>query len=326
MSAIRCVFVTGHEFGMSALTGLYRASRTVAPQVEIALVLTLSSKHCTETVGYADGSSDRFPDLEVRTALDRRLRADKSMIQDAAPSFLIVVGWSRLVPPEILDLPAQANGYEVRHGLGHGAIGMHPTLLPTGRGRAPLPWTLIKGLRKTGLSVFRLEEQADSGDIILQLPLDVADDETATTLFTRFQALHEAAGFELALRIAAKSVDARPQHHQSATLWPTRRSADSELDFTWPRADAYKLIRAQAFPYPAAYIDCRSGRLYVHAAVCEKRLSPIGPAVLPGRVTSVDQGCPIVECGDGEMISLRKLSWSHTGSLEWIVGELLSMH
>ena len=67
--------------------------------------------------------------------------------------WLFIIGWSQIARSDLLNTPKK------------GCIGMHPTLLPVGRGRAAIPWTIIKGLDKTGVTMFKLDEGVDTGDI-----------------------------------------------------------------------------------------------------------------------------------------------------------------
>ena len=65
-----------------------------------------------------------------------------------------------------------------------GAFGMHPTLLPRHRGRAPIPWAILSGLATTGVTLFEIPDaRADSGSIVGVVEVAIAEDETATTLF-----------------------------------------------------------------------------------------------------------------------------------------------
>src|SRR5262249_61101263 len=89
------------------------------------------------------------------------------------PHLGIVVGVSQLLPPAFLELPQK------------GFIGMHPTMLPQGRGRAPIPWAIIKGLKQTGVTLFYADKGADTGDILAQAAVPVRDDDTASTLGAR---------------------------------------------------------------------------------------------------------------------------------------------
>src|SRR5947208_11177932 len=102
-------------------------------------------------------------------------------LREADPDLTFVVGWSQLVLDEFIGLPR------------HGVFGMHPTLLPRHRGRAAIPWAILSGLAKTGVTLFEIvDSTADSGPIVGQVEVAIAPDETATTLFDKVTAAHVA--------------------------------------------------------------------------------------------------------------------------------------
>lgn len=321
--AVRCVVVTGHEFGLAALRGLLRAADQSGGELEVPLVLTLDERHRDDTVGYSSLGVDLTSrNTEVRVASDRRLERDVSHLRRLDPNFILVVGWSRLVGPTLLDLPSVVRGSRTRHGPKHGAIGMHPSLLPTGRGRAPIPWTVLHRLRTTGLTVFRLEEGPDEGEIIDQLPFTTGMRPTASGLFRRFLRSHEVAGYRLGTRMVAGRVISTPQDDSIATYWPKRVPLDSVLDFTRAASDLELLVRAQTDPYPNAYCECRSGTLSVTSVSLAR--APMTSS--PGDVVAVTRkGYPVVACGEAAL-TFRDWKWSVHPAPDWIPGVPLLEH
>ena len=69
-------------------------------------------------------------------------------------------------------------------------IGAHPTLLPKGRGRAAIPWAIIKGLDSTGLTFFKMDKGVDTGDILQQIEIPITKDETSNTLYDKVNTAH----------------------------------------------------------------------------------------------------------------------------------------
>src|ERR671936_50395 len=95
------------------------------------------------------------------------------------PDLIFIVGWSQLVLDEFIGLARQ------------GVFGMHPTLLPKHRGRAAIPWAILSGLAKTGVTLFEIADgTADSGPLVGQVEVPIAPDETATTLYARITQAH----------------------------------------------------------------------------------------------------------------------------------------
>lgn len=246
----RIAFVTGHEFGVRALQGILSSAAWHSGTISLPIVVGLGTERASRTVGYASPESlARAVGATAITTGDGSLRGLTPMLDAAAIDYLLVIGWSRLVPSEVLrSARREISGKP-------GAIGMHPTLLPIGRGRAPIPWTILKGLVSTGLTTFLLDEKADAGDILASHEIQVAPNETSTSLFYRIADLHFHAGQELADALANDALDPRPQDEALASVWEKRTPRDSEIRPDMTYADAQRLIRAQSFPYPGPFVS-----------------------------------------------------------------------
>src|SRR4029453_7170135 len=96
-------------------------------------------------------------------------------VRKLEPELVFVVGWSQLVHDPFIAIARD------------GIFGMHPALLPRHRGRAPIPWAILAGLARTGVTLFEIvDATADSGAIVGQLVVEIAPDETGRRLFARF--------------------------------------------------------------------------------------------------------------------------------------------
>src|ERR1700678_4096029 len=93
------------------------------------------------------------------------------------PDAIIVVGYGRIVPQWMLDLPPLGN------------INLHASLLPKYRGAAPIQWAIARGETVTGVTTMRIDAGLDTGDILLQRELPIAADDTAETIAPRLAAI-----------------------------------------------------------------------------------------------------------------------------------------
>jgi methionyl-tRNA formyltransferase len=157
--------------------------------------------------------------------------------------WLFIIGWSQIAGPEVLAAPTR------------GVLGIHPTLLPEGRGRAPIPWAIIKGLKETGVTLFKLDEGVDTGEIAAQEILFLAPDETATTLYKRVNDAHRTIIRNVWPALSADSINLRKQDETKATIWPGRTPEDGRItpDMTVEQVD--RLVRATTRPYPGAFTE-----------------------------------------------------------------------
>lgn len=243
VEASRVILVTGHRFGVSAFEGLLSSPAYLEGRIEVPLMIGLDADLAGGTVGYQP--IDRLAagqGVPYLFTTDGRLTSLADTIRGCRPDYVLVIGWSRLVSPEVLAIPE------------HGCIGMHPTKLPFGRGQAPIPWTIIKGMENTALSVFFLEAAADTGSIIAQYDLAVHPRETAASLFSRIGVTHFTAGFDLGAGIGDRAVTGQPQDPGAATVWGKRRPADGEITAAMTHAQIDALVRALLGPYPRAFV------------------------------------------------------------------------
>jgi len=159
------------------------------------------------------------------------------------PDCTFVLGLSQLLPPGLLKLT----------GL---TIGTHPSLLPDGRGRAAIPWSILLGWKRSGISFFGITEGIDEGLIHEQEPWDIGPRDDATVLYSKMCRAGEAALKRLLKSAASGGLIGRLQGKPQIGPLARRTPADGRID--WPCADAVaidRLIRATARPYPGAFTE-----------------------------------------------------------------------
>jgi methionyl-tRNA formyltransferase len=239
---VRLVLITGHTFGARAFEGIFASGAFIDGKITVGLMIGLDDSRAAATVGYQPlsrlAAEQAVPYIGTS---DGRLSSLAGRIRETGPSYLLVIGWSYLVGPDILSIPSA------------GCIGMHPSPLPVGRGQAPIPWTIIKGLRQTALCVFFLTEAADAGPVIARYELDVRGNETSASLFYRVGHVHFTAGLALAELIGGRAVTGHVQDEAAVTRWPRRRPADGEISAAMTAAEIDALVRALLGPYPRAF-------------------------------------------------------------------------
>jgi methionyl-tRNA formyltransferase len=273
------VLVTGHVFGQRAYEGIFASDAYLDGRLRVALMIGLDDSRAAATVGYQPLSAlAGFEGVPYVGIADGRLRSVADRIKALAPAYLLVIGWSYLIPPDVLAIPSG------------GCIGMHPTRLPLGRGQAPIPWSIIKGVETTALSVFFLEPAADTGPVIAQYELAIRPRETSASLFYRLGQAHFTAGLELAGLLASGVVPAVVQDEALATRWPRRRPSDGEIKPTMTAAEIDRLVRAQLGPYPRAFLLLDGRRVAVRGVALSS----------PGSGSAVR-----FRCADGSVWLLR---------------------
>ena len=122
-------------------------------------------------------------------------------------------------------------------------INVHPTLLPTGRGEWPLPWTILTEQKTTGITIHKLIDEYDAGDILYQQSIPVDDDETLESLSAKLQILAKDC-----LRETVNSFDelwenAEPQNGE-VSLWGMPSNEQRSIDWQWPIEKIDRMCRA----------------------------------------------------------------------------------
>lgn len=206
------------------------------------LLITLLDEKAPNKSGrvYIDDIAQKqnIPLLKINNINDQEVL---DMVREMEIDWLFVIGWSQIVKPELLALPRK------------GCIGMHPTLLPEGRGRAAIPWAILKGLKRTGVSMFRLSEGVDTGDILGQVEIPLSEKITATELYDMVNEAHIQLLGKYWEQIVEDTIVAVPQDESEATVWEGRKPEDGEIFPMMTKQEADRMVRAVTHPYPGAF-------------------------------------------------------------------------
>ncbi|MGM9846384.1 MAG: methionyl-tRNA formyltransferase [Muribaculaceae bacterium] len=139
-----------------------------------------------------------------------------------------------------------------------GTFNLHASLLPDYRGAAPINWAVINGEKRTGVTTFFLKHEIDTGDIISQQAIDIADDENVGSVHDRLMTLGADLTLETLNSIIAGTLKTIPQDDllKGAEPKPAPKifKETCKLDFTKPVIEIYNKIRGLS-PYPASYVD-----------------------------------------------------------------------
>jgi len=177
----------------------------------------------------------------------------RAELEHLAPDAIIVVGYGRIIPQWMIDLP------------GYGNLNLHGSLLPKYRGAAPIQWAIARGESVTGVTTIRIDAGLDTGDILLQAEETIRPEDTALTLGPRLAET----GAELMIRTLAGLVNGtitpQPQDHAKATLAPILTKEDGLIDFSRTAVETWNRLRGFQ-PWPGAFTRFRGKTLQLHAA------------------------------------------------------------
>jgi len=203
------------------------------------------------------------------------------------PDAIIVVGYGRIIPQWMIELPRLGN------------INLHASLLPKYRGAAPIQWAIARGESVTGVTTMRIDVGLDTGDILLQKEVPIAPEDTAETLGPQLAAIGADLMVETLQRLAADTVRPRPQDHSQATLAPILRKEDARIDFQRTAQEICNRLRGFQ-PWPGAFTSFRTKNLHVWCArPLESKLASAELAISTDRL--------IVGCGGSTALELVEL-------------------
>lgn len=229
-------FVTCVRLGLSCIEKIYSMGG------HLELLITLRDEKSRKKSGriYLDEFAEQhnIPLLKIDNVNEDIV---EKTIKEQQLDWLLIIGWSQIAKANILNAPR------------NGCIGMHPALLPQGRGRASIPWAILKKLDKTGVTMFRLDEGTDTGDILGQEEIPLTDKTTATELYEKVNEAHIMLIERFLNQIVENRVSLIKQNEQDATYWEERRPEDGEIKQTMTLDEALTLIRAVTKPYPGAF-------------------------------------------------------------------------
>ena len=221
------------------------------------------------------------------------------------PELIFVVGWSQIVREPFLALARE------------GVFGMHPTLLPRHRGRAAIPWAILSGLARTGVTLFEIvDATADSGAIVGQVVVEIEVDDTAETLFQRISDAHVELIREYVPQLLARSGPRLPQDPSRASSWPKRTPPDGIIDWETRAPYLYDWVRAQTRPYPGAFTFLGDEKVVVWRA---RPVDDVDAAAPAGTIVAARPEGPVVACGEGALL----LEEVETRADELVVGARL---
>jgi methionyl-tRNA formyltransferase len=191
----------------------------------------------------------------------------QAQLKTLQPDAIIVVGYGRIIPPWMLELPRYGN------------INVHGSLLPKYRGAAPVQWAIAQGETVSGVTTMLLNEGLDTGDILLQKEMPIRPEDTAVTYAPRLAELGADLIVETLRGLEDKIVTPIPQNNQLATLAPILKKEDGLIDFNRTAPEVHNRLRGFQ-PWPGAFTPFRGKTLKVISARPEDTLSNLASGEL----------------------------------------------
>ncbi len=243
--------------------------------------------------------------LEIYQPL--RIRDDEAidMLRSWEPDVIVVVAYGQILPEDILDLPRL------------GCINVHASLLPHYRGAAPIQRAIMAGDRTTGITTMFMNAGLDTGDIILQTPIDIGEDMDFGEVHDRLAAVGADLLLDTMAVLASGSSPHRKQDHHRSSYAPMITREEEKIDWKDEALSIKNKIRALS-PQPAAYTSLHGQRFKVFKSRVIN-LDNEGPF---GAITAITQDGFGVQTGRGvlEILEVQKEGKKRISSREFIKG------
>lgn len=211
------------------------------------------------------------------------------LLQSISPDIIVVVAYGKILPKGILGIPK------------FGCINLHASLLPRYRGAAPIQWALLNGENETGITVMKIEELLDTGEIILQEKIRIDENDSAISLSNKlFQS-----GANLLVKALKQIEEGRavytPQKEAEATFAPAIEKESGEIDWRKSALQIHNRIRALV-PWPAAHTFYKEKLLKIWRSEVHVIDLNAG-ARLPGEIVHIVKNIGfVVAAGKGEVL------------------------
>lgn len=252
---LRIVFLGTPEFAVASLDAL------VAAGLNIVGVITAPDKLAGRGMKLQESAVKKYAiEKGLKTLQPQKLKSPEFLdeLKSLQADLQIVVAF-RMLPEVVWNMPRM------------GTINLHGSLLPQYRGAAPINWAIINGERETGVTTFKLKHEIDTGDILIQEKILIAEDESAGELHDKMKEV----GAQLLVRTVNELADGTlketPQssivnressiedsdsrftiNHSHLKHAPKIFTDTCRIDWSKPVDDVYNLIRGLS-PYPAAF-------------------------------------------------------------------------
>jgi methionyl-tRNA formyltransferase len=225
---------------------------------------------------------------------------DQQAIEDVRalmPDVIVVVAYGQILPRTVLEIPKMA------------CLNLHASLLPRWRGAAPIQAAIAAGDRETGITVMYMDEGLDTGDILLQRPIDILSTDTGGSLHDRLAQIAPEVLLE-SLELLAKGIAPRiPQDNSRATHAPKLKREDGRIDWSEPAEIIERKIRAFN-PWPGAFIKVDEQNLKIFfASVVDLNANP-GKILRSGKELVIAAGKGALSLGDVQLEGKRRMSAS----------------
>ena len=182
------------------------------------------------------------------------INSSLKIFKKLGPDIIIMAGWRQIINKNILNFPKK------------GFIGFHPTLLPKGRGSAPIINTIIEGYNNSGVTMYYVNDILDGGDIIAQKKFKVGEEDYSKDVYRKVIKSGKYLIKKYLPKLIFNNAPRIIQNKKKITYFKKRNLKDNEIDLKDSAEKIYKKIRALSSPYDGAFVRLNKKKLIIWKA------------------------------------------------------------
>lgn len=166
----------------------------------------------------------------------------RTKIIEWAPDVIVVVAYGKILPQWLLEFPQM------------GCVNVHASILPRHRGASPISTAIAQGDKTTGVTTMMMDNGLDTGDVLLQVHVEIDEHETTDSLSEKLMELGADLVVQTILKLVEKSITRVTQDSSKATSTRLLKKSDGKIDWNLSAIEIDRLIRAMN-PWPIAFFD-----------------------------------------------------------------------
>lgn len=183
-----------------------------------------------------------------------------NFVKTINPDLIIVAYFGQKIPPEVINYPK------------FGCLNIHPSLLPKFPGSSPAVWAILEGEKETGVTILKMNEKLDKGEIIAQEKEEIKETDTPEDLYERLFAKGAALLAKILPRYLSGEITPKPQGEKTSVYARRLTKEDGKIDWSKSPSEIKRFIRGLS-PWPGAWTEVKiNGKV--------KRLKFITPEIV----------------------------------------------
>ncbi len=278
---IKIAFLGTPSIGAKALESLIDSK-----QMEVEVVVTVPDR----AIGRSHSTLQPSPvakvakEHNIQTIKTDSINRDLEKLKLFEFDYLVTCAFGQILSNDILSLPKKK------------AINIHGSLLPEGRGGAPLHWAIIKGKTKTGITIMEMVEEMDAGDYYSQFDIKISSLDDVTSLFSKVGDLIYEKTAEGIMEIE-NGKEPIKQNEKKVSYWLNIKRKDSKIDFNNSAKDICNLIRGLE-KVPGAWAMLNDKIIKIHKAQIVKGTIDSATSE-PGTITNISEKGIFIQTKEG---------------------------